>query len=232
MTTIPLRAFLVVLCLLVTSRSRADAPATRPEATKVACVGDSITFGARIDDREHKSYPAQLSRLLGDGWDVRNFGVSGATMLKKGDKPYDKQKAYQQALDFKPDIVVIMLGTNDSKPQNWDAHKDDYVADYNDLIAGFRQANPQAKIYVCIPVPAFPGKSTIRGEVIDKEVIPKVREIADETHAMLIDLHAPLEGKKEMFPDNIHPNAEGAGVMAGTICDVLKHAAPTSAPAH
>ncbi|HSV13091.1 MAG TPA: GDSL-type esterase/lipase family protein, partial [Tepidisphaeraceae bacterium] len=122
-----------LLLLLAGSALRAETPATQSSSaklTKVACVGDSITYGSRIEDRAHDSYPAQLGRMLGDQYNVRNFGVSGATLLKKGDRPYNKTKEYQPALDFAADIVVIMLGTNDSKPQNI-SHKDEFVADYD-----------------------------------------------------------------------------------------------------
>ena len=110
------RGFL--LCLLFTLlfpaglTRAADAPAEK--TLRVACVGDSITYGSGIKDRHHDSYPAVLGRWLGPGWDVRNFGVSGATLLKKGDLPYFKQKNHEAAVAFTPDIVVIMLGTNDS----------------------------------------------------------------------------------------------------------------------
>src|SRR5688572_13260471 len=86
---------------------------------RVACVGDSITYGYGIKDRERDSYPAQLGALLGSKWDVRNFGVNGATALKKGTRPYSGLQAYQDALAFEPDIVVIKLGTNDTNAKSW-----------------------------------------------------------------------------------------------------------------
>src|SRR5438270_834071 len=82
---------------------------------KVACVGDSITQGSGLQEN---TYPLQLQRMLGSNYEVRNFGVGGATLLEQGDKPYIQQKLYQDSLAFQPDVVVIMLGTNDSKPQN------------------------------------------------------------------------------------------------------------------
>src|ERR1041384_7347597 len=88
------------------------------DVTRVACVGDSITFGSGVVGRESNSYPAVLQHFLGNKFEVRNFGVSGATLLKKGDKPYWKEHAFTNATAFKPNIVVIKLGTNDSKPQN------------------------------------------------------------------------------------------------------------------
>lgn len=91
-------------------------------ARLVACVGDSITYGAGIPNRQHNSYPAQLGRMLQEfdsRWECRNYGVSGATLLRNGDLPYVQQSAYQQARAAAPDVVIIKLGTNDSKPVNW-----------------------------------------------------------------------------------------------------------------
>lgn len=206
---------------------------TSPQpAVRVACVGDSITFGYGIKNRDHDSYPADLGRLLGAGWDVRNFGVNATTLLSKGDFPYIKQKTYHEALAFKPDVVIIMLGTNDSKHRgdgsldaenavdNWQ-YKADFVPDYEALIAKFREANPKVKVYVCLPTPCFPGRWGINDKTIHHEVIPFVRKVARQTHAKIIDLYAAFSGKKELFPDTVHPNAAGARLMAATIYHAL-----------
>jgi acyl-CoA thioesterase-1 len=228
--------FLTVLGALVVSgptaqRLRADdAPAKKPsgDAIRVACVGDSITFGAGIPDREHNSYPAQLQKLLGDGYQVRNFGVSGATLLKNGDKPYWKEKAFEEAKEFKPNVVIIKLGTNDSKPQNW-SHKDEFLADARDLIAAFADLDSKPKVYVCRPVPAFPGNFGIRDQVIHEEVIPLLDEAAKAKGAKVIDLYKALGEHANLFPDKVHPNAEGAKLIAEAIAMTLvekKEAAP------
>ena len=119
------------------------------DVIRVACVGDSITFGAGVGDREKNSYPAVLGRLLGEKWQVKNFGVSGATMLNKGDKPYTKQKAFAAALEFKPNVVLIKLGTNDSKPQNW-KFKADFAADAKRWPESSRRLIPRsASTFAC-----------------------------------------------------------------------------------
>ena len=204
----------------------ADAPAQLP--VRVACVGDSITYGAGIKDRKNDSYPACLGRWLGSGYDVRNFGRSGATLLAKGDLPYIKQPQYTNALAFKPDIIVIILGTNDSKhpgtgnaatnnfANNWQ-YKADYVPDYEALITAFREANPAAKIWVCCPPPSFPGRWGISDETIRDEITPLVYQVAAQTNVKVINLYSALSGRKEMFPDTVHPNPTGAKFMAGVI---------------
>jgi acyl-CoA thioesterase-1 len=225
-----LLGLLIALCLPTALARAVDGSAGK--VIRVACVGDSITFGSGIKDRQHDSYPAVLGRWLGAGWDVRNFGVSGATLLKKGDKPYFKQKDHGEAVAFAPDIVVIMLGTNDSKHRgdgsldadnaadNWQ-YKADYVPDYEELIAEFRKANPGVKVYVCLPTPCFPGRWGINDKTIHDEIIPLVREVAHDENASIIDLNTALAGKKNLFPDTVHPNPAGAKLMAATIYQAL-----------
>ena len=105
--------------LLITILSLIFSWSALSETIKIACVGDSITYGAGIKDRKNMNYPVQLGKILGQKYEVKNFGNSGSTMLKKGDKPYWKQREYKAALEFNPNIVIIKLGTNDTKPQNW-----------------------------------------------------------------------------------------------------------------
>lgn len=209
-------ALLIVLqvCVVLTAVVAAAEP------TKVACIGDSITFGAGIRDRADNNYPVQLGSMLGDKWETRNFGVSGATMLKKGNKPYWKERAWQAALDYKPDVVIIKLGTNDTKPGNWQ-HKSEYAADYKAMIEQLSGLESKPQIWVCLPVPAYGERWGIREEVVRDEVVPIVRQVAKETGVKIIDLFTPLSDKSELFPDRIHPNAAGAKLMAEVICRAL-----------
>lgn len=197
--------------------------ATVAEARLVACVGDSITYGSGISDRLRDGYPAQLERMLKEfdpAWEVQNFGVSGATLLSKGDKPYIRESAYQSARASNPDIVIIKLGTNDSKPQNW-AYANEYVSDYIAMIEAFRALPSGPVVWICKPVPAFYLNFSIRPEVIHDEILPMIDDISAQTGAPVIDLYAALEDQGSLFPDGIHPNAEGAGLMAEAIVPYL-----------
>ena len=196
-------------CLLLALISLMNARAAEP--IKVACVGDSITQG--VGAQRGKSYPAQLQGLLGDGYQVGNFGVSARTLLKKGDFPYWNEKKYQDALAMEPAIVVIMLGTNDTKPQNW-KFEAEFEADYRELVKSFQSLKSKPRVFVCRPVPV-PGMGNygINEENIQKE-IPRVDALAKELGCGVIDMHAALVKTPEMLPDRVHPNTAGAGEMA------------------
>jgi acyl-CoA thioesterase I len=210
------RAFLTVLvAVLAFSLSAAD-------KIKIACVGDSITFGAGVEQREVNCYPVVLGKILGDKYETKNFGNSGSTLLKNGDKPYWKQKEFQAATDYAPNIVVIKLGTNDSKPQNW-KHKDQFEADLVALATHFASLPTKPKIYLCLPVPVYETKWGINEPVVKSEVIPIIQKVAKEKNLATIDLYTALSGMPELFPDKIHPNAAGAKLMAETIAKTLAH---------
>ena len=181
------------------------------EPIKVACVGDSITQGSGAE--RGKSYPDQLQALLGDKYKVGNFGVSGRTLLQKGDFPYRKEKKYQEALKMQPNIVIIMLGTNDTKPQNW-KHEAEFVGDYRDLIKSFQELPSKPKVYVCRPCPV-PGKGNfgINEENVLK-IIERLGPLIKELDCGMIDMHAALLEKAALLPDRVHPNTAGAGEMA------------------
>ena len=190
---------------------------------KVACVGNSITYGAFIDNREKYHYPAQLQGYLGEDFEVRNFGLNGATLLQKGDYPYMKSQQYQQSLDFQPDIVLIKLGTNDTKPWNWE-HKADFMEDYKTLIDSYRALSSRPRIILLTPLRCFlpdndPG---IYSWLIAQEVRPMVEEMAYKEKLDIINMHNVVGDTWDtaVMPDRVHPSALGAGSMA---LKIFKH---------
>lgn len=187
---------------------------------KVACIGNSITFGSGIKDRDSLSYPAQLQHMLGDNWEVRNYGVSARTLLSKGDYPYIQESAFEEAKGFQPDVVLIKLGTNDTKPQNWQ-FKNEFKDDYRKLIESFQSLESKPIIVLLKAVPAFPGRAGISDSIVFNCVNPMVEELAGEMNLPMIDLYQPFVGHSELFPDLIHPNAQGASIIAKTIYQAL-----------
>lgn len=189
---------------------------------KVACVGDSITagFGIPKEERSMHAYPAVLQRLLGDEYEVRNFGASGRTLLRDEEKAWVKTGHAAKLVSFDPDIIILKLGTNDSKKAHW-VNKADFEPDLKQFIEEFRQRNPDVHIFLCLPVPAFDREThqlsdgeSISGLRILNEVVPVLKRVALEERVHLIDLNTPLMIHSEYFPDGVHPNKAGAVAIA------------------
>lgn len=189
---------------------------------KVACVGNSITYGFGIKDRDHHSYPAQLGTLLGTAWEVTNFGHSGATLLKNGNKPYWNLPEYKAALASNPDVVIIKLGTNDSKTINWDSHGTEYASDYKALIKAFRDLPSKPFIIIGLPVQVVKDKWTIRKTVVEEEITSILKDLIKSEKTGYINFKKPLKDHDDLLPDFIHPNAEGARLMAKEAAKTLK----------
>lgn len=205
------KSLYIILSVLVLTLS-----ACQKGPVRVACVGDSITYGHGIKDRLHDAYPGVLSSMLGEKYDVRNFGVSGTTTMMGTDMPYMNEQAYKDALEFNPQIVTIKLGTNDSKPYNW-KESDHFKKDLKTLIGSFRALPSNPKIWLCLPVPAYGHAWSINDSVIYNGVIPLIKEVAQEENLPIIDLNTPFQGKRQYFPDTIHPNEEGEKMIAQEI---------------
>ena len=208
----------------------ADLKMPAENAVKVACVGNSITDGAGIDMANVNGYPATLGKLLGPGYDVKNFGVSGRTMSNSGNLPYQKEPAWRSCLEWKPEVVVIKLGTNDTKTINWEGKADqDYVSSLQMMVDSLRALPKVPRIVLCTPIKAFQTDWTIRDSVIVNGVIPMLQQFAEKNNLELVDLHTPFDdgvAKGYMTPDLIHPNAKGATRMAEVIADQLRKDPP------
>lgn len=199
------------------------------EIIKVACVGDSITFGARLDDPDKDSYPAQLQVLLGENYSVENFGVGSLTLIRKGIPTVWNELPKIKAAN--PDIIIISLGTNDTcgfgscgDRKCWE-YKDDYESDYRDLIDEFSALPSNPKIFIAAPTPMVletPGLDSerIAGLTVRKprlqELIGMIKKVAMEKNVRFIDLNEPLDHRPELFTesDGVHPNKAGYRAIA------------------
>ncbi|RQO68993.1 sialate O-acetylesterase [Pedobacter sp. KBW01] len=190
---------------------------------KVACIGNSVTAGYLLNQPEKQAYPAQLRQLLGDGYQVANFGHSGATLLKKGHNPYFKTKAFREALNFGADIAIIHLGLNDTDPRNWPNYKDNFQTDYQWLIDTLKQQNTKLKVFICKLTPIFSGHPRFKSGTRDWywQVQEKILGVARANKLVPVDLNAPLNNRPELFADNLHPDSIGAAIIAQTIYSTI-----------
>ena len=194
----------------------------KEDAVRVACIGNSITDGYGIGMSPVNGYPAVLQKKLGEGYLVKNFGVSARTMMNKGDLPYMNELAWRDAQAFNPNIVVIKLGTNDSKTHNWAHGADEYRQSMQAMIDTLKALPSKPKIYLCSPIPAFKDSWTINDSVIVNGEMPIIKKLAKKNKCQFIDLHTSYTYGDMMLNDGIHPNAKGAAKMADIIFDAIE----------
>lgn len=216
---------LTLACLAAVGRAEID-PANYPAPVKVACVGDSITQGHGAGGQP---WPTQIGRMLGEKWEVKNYGISGTTLMNSGDSPYQKQNAFAAAKASQPDVVVIMLGTNDTKPQNWRNFAADYRKDYEDLVQQFTALASKPRIFVCNPPYIAKGGNWGINERDTLAQIPVIAALAKDKGLEVIDVHAALEGQDALIPDNVHPNAGGQAAIAAAVHKALTGKSPNTA---
>lgn len=203
------------------------------DAPIIAALGDSITFGAGVaDTRKTDCWEAKLEKLLSGSYQVLNYGVSGATLQNEGDQPYWKAPDRgglsfpEAALALNPEIVLFMLGTNDTKPYNWNRGR--FEAQLDQRIKEIKAVPSVKRLIMMCPPYACPvdGADAVAFDVINEtirdEVVPLVKKCAEENGAACIDLYALTDGHGEYFDDGVHPNSFGNRVIASAIAKVIQ----------
>lgn len=197
-------------CIL---RIKPVANETAVETLKIACIGDSITYGANADDSYTDAYPVILQNLYGKNASVINFGNSGKTIRDSADAPYRQTLEYQGISLYKPDIAIIMLGTNDSKTYQVPT-KSEMVNAYKKLIEELREINPVMEIYMATCPYAFSSAYQINNKNIENIVIPAIKEVAELYELKIIDMHEYTKDYSHLYADGIHPNTKGYSYLA------------------
>jgi acyl-CoA thioesterase-1 len=187
------------------------------DLARVACMGDSIT--------NITGYPTDLQALLGSTSNVGNFGYDGAAVNLQSDRTYYGSQSFYQARVFQPTTIVILLGTNDART-NLNAQSGNFVHDYElmikSIISGVHPFAGQPKIYLVLPPPIFQNNINLTSSIFTEQIIPKIRQVASDLGLPLIDVYTPLLNHPEDFSDGVHPNAQGAQIIANTICQAIK----------
>ena len=201
---------------LQASPGRLDATLTAALAQQTVAPGGVAAAAARSGLVPPTDYPSQLGSLLGERWDVRNFGVSGAVVLKNGDTSYWKEPALEAALSFNPDAVVIMFGTNESRPENWRL-AGSFVADYKALIGALGALPARPAIWIAKPPPAFTSAGGVNGQLISGEIMARLDAIARESGAGVVNIFGAMRASANLTLDGVHPDPAGARIIAATV---------------
>lgn len=197
--------------------------------TKVACVGDSITYGTGVEERKDNCYPVQLQKLLGTKeYRVGNFGVNGATLQKSGDQSFWKEEKYELSLSYDAKIVILFLGTNDSKEINW---KDEaaFRKDYEEMIKTYQELETKPQVILVTPPPVFSASEEMSTNMLMHiDILEKerqiIQDIGKEKKLSVIDMYGIMQGHPEWFdPDGIHPNKDGATQIAESVAKAIQN---------
>jgi lysophospholipase L1-like esterase len=199
------------------------------KTVKIACVGDSITegYGIPAEQRKELCWPSVLQKILGKKYKVQNFGACGRTLIRCVPDSWVKTGYPQLLAKFKPDIIVMMLGTNDSQGKIW-KYKEHFEKDLRQYIAEYRKINRRVKIYICLPPPTFSGNqlklsgTNYSSALIRDEIIPIMKKVAKEEKIPVIDTFNHLKDNPDYFADGVHPNIKGADAIAKFIASELK----------
>jgi acyl-CoA thioesterase I len=186
--------------------------ASKAEPVRVACVGDSLTRGTE--------YTLFLWTDLGSGYTISDFGVGGTTVSATSEKPYMNESAFQLAQNFQPDVVIIMLGTNDA---GLDQPKEAFTQDYAKIIESFQTLQTKPAVFIVQPPPIVNSTALSNSRLADT-LIPAIQAVAAQTGAALIDAYTPMLNHSGDYTDGVHPNADGAKIIADTIYSSLNHA--------
>lgn len=201
---------------------------------RIACVGDSITRGTFVWRPSRNSYPAQLQRILGERYSVRGFGVNGHAAQDSADRPYRSSSAFAASTGFRPDVVLIMLGTNDARGDNWKG-VEAFDADYRALVTHYLSLETAPDVWLLTPPTLFRlGRSTAvrygMSEAAIGEISSAIRRTGPELGCRVIDINEVTSAHPEAFRfDGVHPGAAGATLIARAVADALTHGMTTPA---
>ena len=185
---------------------------------RIACIGDSITWGFTLLNPLRQSYPALLQEMLGTEYQVRNYGYNDASARFDADTPYVRKRVYRNSLNWNPDIVLLMLGTNDTKRRNWDPEI--FRRDYAHLVDSYLELPSKPRVILIAPIRIFLKLNLpllgLYPDTLEEGVRPAIREIAAAKGLELIDLK-DLFTDTQYCRDGVHPQKAGARMLAEAI---------------
>ncbi|TCD46242.1 esterase [Streptococcus sp. X16XC17] len=188
-------------------------------AIKVATVGDSLTYGYGLNDRNIEAYPSILADKLGSRYQVHNFGLSGRSLQTTSDFPYFEEDNAKLSLLSEPDMVVVMIGSNDSRGPYW--NKERFTVEYRQMVERYQSLVSQPDVFVVVPPFVPTSRFGLNNAIIKEELQVIIPQIAEEVGAHSINLYPLTEGHLEYYSDGLHLNYSGNQIIAEEIFSQL-----------
>jgi len=204
--------FLITPIVLLRATTVSTPKFSLSKPLRVACVGDSIT--------EITSYTSDLQTMLGTNYSVNNFGVTGSTVSLDSYKPYIQQQAFQKAENYEPNIVVIMLGTNDAHSY-LEQYNETFEQDYTKLTHSFQELDSKPQIFIVESPPVFNNSLGLDPTFFSDTIIPHIQNVADTQNLSAVDVYDAFGNQSNYTVDGVHPNDEGSTLIASQVCDAI-----------
>ncbi len=211
-SALSVRPFILILLLIIPNGTLFSR-----ENIRIACVGDSITYGFGLINREH-SYPALLNRELPDNFTVRNFGVNGSCAGENLEDSYATVGWIDEISRWNPDLILFMLGSNDSKQTNW-INRDHFIEGYRNILKQI--SDSETDIVLLAPIPSGRNTFGIRDRIVRNRIYPALRDFSISMGYPLLDFREKLENSFFIYLDNVHPNSRGYKIICDEILSYL-----------
>lgn len=197
---------------------------------KIACLGDSITQAANLEnmeDYQQYSYPTKLAEILG-AKEVVNLGIGGSSIGRYWQDAYVER--YRE-IPEDTDLILVMGGTNDG----FCLHRENVgnfeeraprtlIGDLDELMRGLKENYPNAEVVFITPLP------NVLHDILRKErpelmsqrvIVDSMMVLAKEYEFNVIDLYDSnlLDSHdaaviSNYMPDGVHCNPDGYQILA------------------
>lgn len=184
-------------------------------AIKIAAVGDSLTYGYGLENRVGDAYPSILLEKLGSNYQVSNFGMSGRSLLSTTEYPYLQEKNAKLSLESESDIVIIMIGSNDSRPAFW--NREQFIKEYRELVALYIAMSSQPDVLLVVPPYVPTSRFGLNNAVVRDDLQEIIPQVAKEFKLPYVNLYPVTEGHLEYYSDGLHLTPLGNRVIAEAI---------------
>ena len=195
----------------------------------IACIGNGITYGVGVENREKNNFPQQLQYLLGANYKVTNFGVINSPVLNSGKNAYSKTAAFNRSHDFNPNIVFVELGLDEIKAADTTVMSN-FTNTLENLVQSYTNLPSRPRIVVLLPLPHFLNDSSLfDNKTIKNKIIPKIQKIAFEKKLEVLDLYSLFIDRQDLFLDQVHPSSLGGTIISKRLFEIVKlYTFPTS----